>query len=96
MIPGLTTKLSEEIIASTTSISPKADIVRLTATNTISTIVPSFGGGFGGILFLVPTGGDVALDTAGNIMKAVTMVDEQVCVLVYIKSEDKWHPGAIS
>lgn len=96
MFPGLTTKCSEEILASAASISPKADIVRLTGTTTIATIVPTFGGGFGGVLFIVPTGGNVQTTTTGNIMNAVTMVDEQVCVLVYIKSEAKWHAGAIS
>lgn len=96
MIPGITTKLSEDILASAATIYPKSDIVRLTGTTAIATIIPSFGGGFSGILFLVPTGGNVATTTTGNIKNAVTMVDEQVCVLVYIKSEDKWHAGAIS
>jgi hypothetical protein len=38
----------------------------------------------------------VVLNTAGNIMNSVTIPDEQVCVLVYIRREDKWHAGAIS
>lgn len=96
MIPGTTSKLSEEIIASTTSISPKSDLVRITGTTAISTILPSFGGGFGGILFLVPTDGSVALNTAGNILKAVTMVQNQVCVLVYSRKTSSWYPGPIS
>lgn len=96
MFPGSTTKLSEEVLASAATISPKADIVRLTGTTAIATITPNFGGGFGGILFLVPTGGNVDTTTTGNIKNAVTMVDEQVCVFVYIKAEAKWHAGAIS
>jgi len=96
MFPGLTTKLSEEVIATAATISPKADLVRLTGTTTIETINPSFGGGFSGLLFLVPTGGNVATTTTGNIMNAVTMVDEQLCILVYSKAEGKWHAGAIS
>jgi len=96
MFPGLTTKLSEEVLASAATISPRADLVRLTGTTTIATINGQFGGGFSGILFLVPTGGNVATTTTGNIMNAVTMVDEQVTVLVYSKLEGKWHAGAIS
>lgn len=96
MFPGLTTKLSESVMASAATLDPKTDIVRLTGTTAIATINPNFGGGFGGILFLVPTGGAVATTTTGNIMNAVTMPDEQVTVLVYIKDEAKWHAGAIS
>lgn len=96
MFPGLTTKLSEEILASAATITPKADLVRLTGTTAIATIVPNFGGGFSGILFLVPTGGAVSTTTTGNIMNAVAMPDEQVTLLVYSKLEAKWHAGAIS
>ena len=96
MFPGITTKLSEEVLASGATISPKADLVRLTGTTAIATIVPSFGGGQAGILFLVPTGGNVQTTTTGNIMNAVTMVDEQVCMLVYSADEGKWHAGPIS
>lgn len=94
--PGFTTKLSEEVLASGATINPKSDIVRLTGTTTIATINPNFGGGFGGLLFLIPTGGNIQTTTSGNIMNAVTMVDEQVCVLVYVRQEGKWHAGAIS
>lgn len=96
MIPGSTTKLTEEVIASAATISPKTDLVRLTGTTSIDTINPSFGGGFSGVLFLVPTGGNVATTTAGNINAVVTMVDERVTVLVYSKASGKWYPGAIS
>jgi len=96
MFPGLTTKLSEEVLASDTTISPTKDLVRLTGTTSIATILPHYGGGFSGVLFLVPTGGNVATVTTGNINAAVTMVDERVTVLVYSKTADKWYPGAIS
>jgi uncharacterized membrane protein len=96
MIPGITTKLSEGVIASAATIYPKTDLVRVTGTTTVSTIIPSFGGGFSGVLFLVPTDGNLVLSTAGNIMNGVTVPDEQLCVLVYSKAEGKWHAGAIS
>ena len=96
MIPGFTTKLTEETLASAATISPTKDLVRLTGTTSIATIVPHFGGGFSGVLFLVPTGGNVATLTTGNISAAVTMVDERITVLVYSKATDTWYPGAIS
>lgn len=96
MIPGVTSKVSEEVIASTTTIYPKSDLVRLTGTTAVSTIIPSFGGGFGGFLIVVPTDGSVALNTAGNILKAVTLVQNQMCTLVYSKRAGAWYPGPIS
>lgn len=97
MFPGSTTKLSEELIASATTIYPKADLIRLSGTTAVATIVPTFGGGFSGILFIVPiTAGGVATTTAGNIAAVVTMPINQVTVLVYSKLTGKWYPGAIS
>lgn len=96
MFPGTTTKISESTIASAASISPKTDLVLLTGSTAIATIVPSYGGGFSGVLFLVPIDGTVGLLTTGNIAIAVTMPLDRTTVLVYGKTEGKWYPGAIS
>jgi uncharacterized membrane protein len=96
MFPGLTTKLSEEVVATATTITVRKDLVRLTGTTAIATIDGQFGGGFSGIIFLVPTEGNVAITTAGNIAAAVTMVDQRVTVLVFSKEDNIWYPGAIS
>lgn len=96
MIPGTTTKVSEEVVASATTITPKADLVRLTGTTAVATIVPAFGGGFSGILLVVPLDGGVATTTAGNISTVVTMPQNRVTVLVFSKATGKWYPGAIS
>ena len=96
MIPGLTTKLSEEVIASAATIAPKTDLVRVTGTTNIATITPAFGGGFSGILFVVPTDGTVNTVTTGNILVAVAMPINRVTALVYSKVANKWYPGAIS
>jgi hypothetical protein len=93
MIPGTTSKLSEELLASATSISPKKDLVRLTGTTAVATIVPSFGGGFSGILFVVPLDGVVATTTAGNIAVVVSMPQNKVTALVYSKATAKWYPN---
>jgi len=96
MFPGTTTKLSEELLASAASISPKHDMVRLSGSTAIATIVPEFGGGFSGVLFLVPVDGTLGLLTTGNIAIAVTMAQNRVTVLVYSKAAGVWYPGAIS
>lgn len=96
MFPGLTTKLSEETLASATSINPTKDLVLLTGTTAVATITPHFGGGFSGVLFIVPIDGNVATTTAGNISVVVTMPQDRVTVLVYSKTEGTWKPGAIS
>jgi len=96
MIPGTTTKLSEETIASAAAISPRADLVKLTGTTTIANIFGQFGGGFSGILMLVPLDGTVATTTTGNIAVNVSMAQNRVTVLVYSKLQNAWYPGAIS
>lgn len=96
MIPGTTTKLSEQTLASAASISPKADLVKVTGTTSIATITPAFGGGFSGILVIVPEDGNVATLTTGNIAVAVTMAQNRASVLVYSKENNVWYPGAIS
>ncbi len=96
MFPGLTTKLSEEVIASAATISPKTDLVHLTGSTALANIVPQYGGGFSGILVLVPVDGTLGLLTTGNIAIAVTMPLNRATVLVYSKLTNVWYPGAIS
>lgn len=96
MFPGTTTKTSEGTLASAATIYPKSDVVHLTGSTAIATIVPAYGGGFGGIAVLVPTDGTLGLLTTGNIAVAVTMPQNRATVLVYSKTNSKWYPGAIS
>lgn len=96
MFQGTTTKLSEDLQASAATIYPKSDIVRLSGSTSIATISPSFGGGFSGILILVPTEGTLGLLTTGNIAVAVTMPQNRATMLVYSKAAGVWYPGAIS
>ena len=96
MIPGITSKLSETVVASTTSITQKSDLINLTGSTAIATINPNFGGGFSGICVLVPKDGTLGLVTTGNIAIAVTMPQNRATVLVYSKKYGVWYPGAIS
>lgn len=96
MIPGLTTKVTEQVLASAATIAPTRDLLLVSGTTSIATITPAFGGGFSGFLLIVPTDGAVATLTTGNIAVAVTMPQNRVTALVYSKLNAKWYPGAIS
>lgn len=95
MIPGLTTRISEETVASAATIRPKSDMIHLTGSTAIATIDPPYAG-FSGILIIHPTDGTVATVTTGNIAVAVNMAVDRATVLVYSKKNTTWYPGAIS
>jgi hypothetical protein len=91
MIPGTTSKLSQSTVASAASITAKSDIVLVTGTTQINTILPNFGGGFGGFLVLIPTEGTVILGTTGNILIGISAVINRAVFLVFVKSTGKWY-----
>lgn len=99
MISGLTSKLSEEMISLTSTISPKTDVIRVIGTGTttvMTTITPSFGG-FSGILVVInDSGGNITTDTTGNIATARTIPQNMPVLFIYSKSANLWYPGAIS
>jgi uncharacterized membrane protein len=89
MIPGTTSKLSESTVASAATINAKTDIVHVTGSVAINTILPNFGGGFSGLLILNSLAG-VALGTSGNINVGVTVVANRPIWLVYSRALGKW------
>ena len=90
MIPGMTSKLSESTVASAASISAKTDVILVTGTAQINTISPNYGGGFGGMLILVPVNGSVILGTSGNILVGITAVQNRSVWMNYVRSLGKW------
>ena len=96
MIPGLQSRLSESIVASTTTITVKSDIAYVTGSTAIATIRPPSQGGFSTVIFLIPTASTVTTVTTGNIALALTMALNQVTVFVWSFLNNKWYPGAIS
>lgn len=99
MFPGLTTKLSESVIAAADVIYPQSDIVHIsdtTATTQLTTILPTFSG-FSGIMILINESGHlITTVTTGNILTAVSVTTSLATVFVYSSSLAKWIPGAIS
>jgi NADPH:quinone reductase-like Zn-dependent oxidoreductase len=101
MFPGLTSKLSEAVIALTASVSVKTDILRVTdttSTTVLETLVPNFGGGVGSglVWFLNATGQNITTVTSGNILTAKTLGADVAIAFVYSKSQGKWYPGALA
>ena len=99
MIPGLTSKVSEQAISLTTTIAPKTDVIRVTSTTSttvVATITPAFGG-FGGVLVIVnQSGGNITTVTTGNITTAVTIGQNVAVLFIFSKSTGKWIPGALA
>lgn len=90
MIPGTQSKLSESVVASATSISVRTDVVRVTGSTQIDTILsPLMGSSM--MVILIPTDGGVALGTGGNILVGITMAQNRATWLVWNKTAAKWY-----
>lgn len=96
MIPGLTTRISESQLVAASTITPKSDLVFISGTTALKTIIPPYEG-FSGILLLVATDpAGVATLTTGNIALVVALTVSKVTAFVYSKKNATWYPGAIS
>lgn len=90
MIPGTQSKVTESVVASATSITVKTDVVRITGSTTINTILsPLMGSGM--MVILIPVDGAVALGTSGNILVGITMAQNRAVWLVWNKTAAKWY-----
>lgn len=100
MFPGLTTKLSEELISLGTTIYPKSDILHVTDTTdttAVATITPAFGGGFSGMHVIVNrSGNSITTTTGGNIATAITIGQNVAVLVVYSKLTNKFYMGALA
>lgn len=99
MIPGLTSKLSEQNIALATTVYPKTDVIRVTdttSTTVVATISPAFSG-FGGFLVMInSSGASITTTTSGNIQTAVTVGQNVATLFIFNKAAAKWYPGALA
>jgi len=94
MYPGFVTRLSEEVISLTATITPRRDIQRVTSTATTTVLVtvnPPFSN-MGGILFLLNySGAAITATTAGNIATTCSIPNLCVAVMVWSPSAAKWY-----
>lgn len=94
MFPGTTTKLSEKKFASATTISADADVLILTGTTTIQTIIPRVGGVADQVINIIPLDGTIDLGTSGNIAVAETALQNKSNQLIFSKLQGKWYPAS--
>lgn len=85
---GAVDRLTEEVVASATSIVADTDVIRLTGSTAIQTIVPR--SGFCQTLILIPVDGTVVLGTSGNILVGISAVINRAVYLTYVKGLNKW------
>lgn len=90
MIPGSISRLSETTVASAASISAKSDIVKVTGTTQINTILPLLPSQ-GQFLILIPTAGSVILGTSGNILIGITAVINRAVFMCWSPVSAKWY-----
>lgn len=93
MIPGPVGRLTEATLASAATINyVKTDVIRITGTTQIDTLLPPFGGRNWNIrVTLIPVDGAVVLSTAGNILVGITMAINRSVDLVWSVTSQKWY-----
>lgn len=90
MFQGSTSKVSEAVVASATTIIARTDFLKISGSTQIETITPNFGGGYSGLIFVTPTDGNVVLGTSGNILVGATLIQNRLYALIYSKVSAKW------
>jgi hypothetical protein len=90
MIPGWVSKLTEATMASAATITAKTDVVKVTGTTGINTIIPGLGTAQSQFLILVPVDGGVTLGTSGNILVGIAAAQNRAVFLVFVRTLGKW------
>jgi hypothetical protein len=90
MIPGTQSKCSESVVASADTIFVKTDMVRITGSTQINTILSPLQGS-GMMVVLIPVDGAVTLGTTGNILVGIAMAQNRAVWLVWNKTVGKWY-----
>lgn len=97
MLDGLVSKVSEAVVALTTTIQQTADIMRVTSTASttqFATLIPAFGNFQGSVCFFQnKSGGSIVALTTGNIAGSgsITILNLRQAVFVFSVIEGKWY-----
>jgi len=97
MIPGITTRISEAVVALTTTISPEADLIRVTdttSTTVMTTVIPHFAGQSGVMIVVNQSGANITTVTTGNILTATTIGQNIGVLFTFSKLTSKWIVGS--
>jgi len=90
MIPGSVSKLTESTVPSAATITVKTDIVKVTGSTQINTILPGLGSAQSQFLVLVPVNGPIVLGASGNIAVGITAAVNRAVFMVYVRSQGTW------
>lgn len=90
MIPGSVSKLAENTIPSAATIVAKSDIVKITGSTQVNTIIPGLSASQSQFLVLIPTDGAITLGTSGNILVGIAAAQNRAVFMVFVKSLGKW------
>ena len=98
MFPGRQSKITEENVASATTITVKSDLIRITGSTQIETILsPLLLSGVGGVtVMVVAVDGAVVIGTSGNVLVGVTLTQNRLYVLTYSNIVDKWYIHSVA
>lgn len=89
--PGFVSRFGEERIVAAATIGPvRRELVVLSGTTTLTTIVPNFGGQFGQEVRLLTPDGALTIDTTGNILVGTTTSTNLMTILTWYPSQSKW------
>ena len=90
-VPGFVSRYGEVTVVAAASIGPvEREIVVVSGTTGINTILPNFGGQFGQEIRMITPDGALTLGTTGNILVGTTTVTNTITILTYVPSLSKW------
>lgn len=98
MFPGRQSKITVENVASATTITVKADLIRLTGSTQIETILSPLtllqNGGI--VIMVVAVDGALVLGTSGNILVGVTLTQNRLYTLAFSAVQNKWYIHSVA
>jgi hypothetical protein len=97
MIPGYgSTRMKEEVVASATTITIKGDLIRLTGTTAVATILsPMNVGRDGFLIFIYTPDAGVTINAAGNVAVSQALVTNRLYAYAFSVLAGKWIPHAV-
>lgn len=97
MIPGYgSSRLKEDVVASAATISIKADLIRLTGTTQVDTMLSPINMGRDGFLvFIYTPDAGVTISAAGNVAVSQALVTNRLYAYVFSVLAGKWIPHGV-
>lgn len=98
MYQGRTTRLTSASRASAATLQADVDVLILSGTTAIVTLVPkTLNKGYGQILFIIPTNAaGISTSAAGNIVNVQAMIQNKATAFIWEPSTAKWYPHALA